>query len=146
MAIARGADKAKFAQELGARHYIDSDSENVAESLQKLGGARVIIATVPDTEAMAAAVGGLKRGGEFVLLGVSPKPLPLATIPIILQKQIVRGWPSGTAIESEDTLKFSEITGVRALIEKYPLERAAEAYDRMMSGKARFRVVLETGA
>lgn len=146
VAIARGADKAKFAHELGARHYIDSDSENVAESLQKLGGARVILATVPDTDAIAGAVGGLRRGGEFVLLGVSPKPLPLATIPIILQKQIVRGWPSGTAIESEDTLKFSEITGVRPLLEKYPLERAAEAYDRMMSGKARFRVVLETGA
>jgi D-arabinose 1-dehydrogenase-like Zn-dependent alcohol dehydrogenase len=94
---------------------------------------------------MSAAVGGLGRAGEFVILGVSPKPLALATIPILLQKQVVRGWPSGTAIESEDTLKFSEITGVLPLIEKYPLERAAEAYDRMMSGKAHFRAVLETG-
>jgi D-arabinose 1-dehydrogenase-like Zn-dependent alcohol dehydrogenase len=81
-----------------------------------------------------------------VILGVSPKPLQVASLPLILQRQSLHGWPSGTSIESEDTLKFSEITGVLPLIEKYPLEKAAEAYDRMMSGKARFRVVLETGA
>jgi len=146
VAIARGADKAKFASELGARHYIDSSSENVAEALQKLGGARVILATVTDADAMSAAIGGLGYAGEFVILGVSPKPLQVASLPLILQRQSLHGWPSGTSIESEDTLKFSEITGVLPLIEKYPLEKAAEAYDRMMSGKARFRVVLETGA
>jgi len=146
VAIARGADKAKFAHELGARHYIDSSSENVAEALQKLGGARVILATVTDADAMSAAIGGLGYAGEFVILGVSPKPLQVASLPLILQRQSLHGWPSGTSIESEDTLKFSEITGVLPLIEKYPLEKAAEAYDRMMSGKARFRVVLETGA
>jgi D-arabinose 1-dehydrogenase-like Zn-dependent alcohol dehydrogenase len=146
VAIARGADKAKFAHDLGARHYIDSAKEDVAESLKKLGGARVILATVPDNDAMSAALGGLGYAGELVVLGVSPKPLQVGTIPMILQRQSVHGWPSGTSIESEDTLKFSEITGVLPLIEKYPLDRAQEAYERMISGKARFRVVLETGA
>jgi D-arabinose 1-dehydrogenase-like Zn-dependent alcohol dehydrogenase len=146
VAIARGADKAGFAHQLGARHYIDGSSENVAEALKKLGGARVILATVTDSDAMSAAIGGLGYAGEFVILGVSLKPLQVTTLPLILQRQSLHGWPSGTSIESEDTLKFSEITGVRPLIEKYPLERAAEAYDRMMSGNARFRVVLETGA
>jgi D-arabinose 1-dehydrogenase-like Zn-dependent alcohol dehydrogenase len=146
VAIARGADKAKFAHELGARHYIDSTTENVAESLQKLGGARVVLSTVTDADAMSAAVGGLGHAGEFVLLGVSGKPIEVATIPLILQRQSVTGWPSGTSIDSEDTLKFSEMMGVLPLIEKYPLDKAPEAYERMMSGKARFRVVLETGA
>jgi D-arabinose 1-dehydrogenase-like Zn-dependent alcohol dehydrogenase len=146
VAIARGADKAKFAHELGARHYIDSTTQDVAEELKKLGGARVILATVTDADAMTAAIGGLGYAGEFVVLGVSPKPVQVSTIPLIMQRQAVRGWPSGTSMESEDTLKFSEITGVLPLIEKYPLERAADAYARMMSGKARFRVVLETGA
>jgi D-arabinose 1-dehydrogenase-like Zn-dependent alcohol dehydrogenase len=145
VAIGRGADKAKFAHELGARHYIDSTSENVAEALQKLGGARVILATVPDNDAMSAAIGGLGYAGEFVLLGVSMTPLQVSTLPLILQRQSIHGWPSGTSIESEDTLKFSELTGVLPMIEKYPLEKAADAYARMMSGKARFRVVLETG-
>jgi D-arabinose 1-dehydrogenase-like Zn-dependent alcohol dehydrogenase len=145
VAIGRGADKAKFAHELGARHYIDSTSENVAEALQKLGGARVILATVPDNDAMSAAIGGLGYAGEFVLLGVSMTPLQVTTIPLILQRQSIHGWPSGTSIESEDTLKFSELTGVLPMIEKYPLEKAADAYARMMGGKARFRVVLETG-
>jgi D-arabinose 1-dehydrogenase-like Zn-dependent alcohol dehydrogenase len=146
VAIARGADKAKFARELGAQHYIDSTSEDVAEALKKLGGARVILATVTDADAMSAAIGGLGYAGEFVILGVPPGPLQVPAIPLVFQRQAVRGWPSGTAIDSEDTLKFSSLTGVLPLIEKYPLDRAAEAYDRMMSGKARFRVVLETGA
>ncbi|HEX3436543.1 MAG TPA: alcohol dehydrogenase [Pseudacidobacterium sp.] len=146
VAIARGADKAKFAHELGAHHYIDSSSENVAEALQKLGGARVILATVTDADAMSAAIGGLGYAGEFVVLGVPGDLLKVSAVPLVLQRRSVRGWPSGTSIESEDTLKFSSLTGVLPLIEKYPLERAAEAYDRMMSGKARFRVVLETGA
>ncbi|HYK34337.1 alcohol dehydrogenase [Alloacidobacterium sp.] len=145
VAVARGADKAKFAHELGARHYINSTAENVAESLQKLGGARVVLSTVTDADAMSAAIGGLGYAGEFVLLGVSDKPIQVSTIPLILQRQSIHGWPSGTAIDSEDTLKFSEMTGVLPLIEKYPLDRAPEAYERMMSGKARFRVVLETG-
>jgi D-arabinose 1-dehydrogenase-like Zn-dependent alcohol dehydrogenase len=146
VAIGRGADKAKFAHDLGARQYIDSTSVNVAEALQKLGGARVILATVPDNDAMTAAIGGLGCAGELVLLGVSMTPLQVTTLPLILQRQSIHGWPSGTSIESEDTLRFSELTGVLPIIEKYPLDRAAEAYERMMSGKARFRAVLETGA
>ncbi|MGC4053810.1 MAG: alcohol dehydrogenase [Paludibaculum sp.] len=146
VAVARGADKAKFARELGAHHYIDSTATDVSAALQKLGGARVILATVTDADAMSAAMGGLGYKGEFVVLGVPGKPVQAAVLGLVLQRQSIRGWPSGTSIESEDTLKFSEITGVLPLIEKYPLEKAGEAYERMMSGKARFRVVLETGA
>jgi D-arabinose 1-dehydrogenase-like Zn-dependent alcohol dehydrogenase len=144
--VARGADKAKFAHELGAHHYIDSTAEDVAAALQKLGGARTILATVTDAGAMSAAIGGLGYAGKFVILGVTMEPLQVPAIPLILQRKTVTGWPSGTSIESEDTLKFSALTGVKPLIEKYPLEKAAEAYARMASGKARFRVVLETGA
>ncbi|HVW77204.1 MAG TPA: alcohol dehydrogenase catalytic domain-containing protein [Alloacidobacterium sp.] len=146
VAIARGADKADFARKLGARRYIDSTTQNVGEELKKLGGARVILATVTDNDAMSAAAAGLGYAGELVVLGVSPKPLALSTIPMILQRQSVHGWPSGTAIDSEDTLKFSELMNVLPMIERYPLEKAAEAYDRMMSGNSRFRVVIETGA
>jgi D-arabinose 1-dehydrogenase-like Zn-dependent alcohol dehydrogenase len=146
VAIARGAEKEKFAHDLGARHYIDSTSADVAESLQKLGGARVILATVTDADAMSSAIGGLGYKGEFVIVGVPAKPIQAPVLGLVLQRKSIRGWPSGTSIDSEDTLRFSEITGVLPMIEKYSLERAAEAYERMMSGKARFRVVLETGA
>src|SRR6185312_4615977 len=145
VAIARGADKAKYAGELGAKHYIDSTAENVAAALQKLGGAKTILATVTNGEAMSAAIGGLGREGKFVVLGAVPEPLKINTLPMLGARQSLQGWPSGTAIDSEDTLKFSAMMGVRPLIEKYPLEKAGEAYERMMSGKARFRVVLETG-
>jgi len=146
VAVARGADKEKFAHDLGARHYIDSTAADVAGALQKLGGARVILATVTDADAMSAALGGLGYRGEFLIIGVPGKPIQAAVPGLIMQRQLIRGWPSGTSIDSEDTLKFSEITGVLPLIERYPLDRAAEAYGRMLSGKARFRVVLETGA
>jgi D-arabinose 1-dehydrogenase-like Zn-dependent alcohol dehydrogenase len=145
VAIARGSDKEKFAHDLGARHYIDSTSRDVAASLQKLGGARVILATVTDADAMSAAIGGLGYKGEFVIVGVPGKPIQASVPGLVLQRRSIHGWPSGTSIDSEDTLKFSETTGVLPMIEKYPLDRAAEAYDRMMSGKARFRVVLEMG-
>lgn len=146
VAIARGEDKARFAGELGAHHYIDSTSVNVADALKKLGGARVILATVTDSDAMSAALGGLGYAGRMVVLGVSTKPLQVSPLALIGARQSIQGWPSGTSIDSEDTLKFSALMGVKPLIEKYPLDRAAEAYARMMSGKARFRVVLETGA
>lgn len=146
VAIARGADKEKFAHQLGARHYIDNSTGDVAEALQKLGGAKVILATITDADGMSATLGGLKAGGELIVLGVPPNPLKAELAGLVLQHKAIQGWPSGASIDSEDTLKFSEITGVLPLIEKYPLEKAAEAYDRMMSGKARFRVVLETGA
>ena len=145
VAIARGADKAKYAGELGAKHYIDSTAEDVAAALQKLGGAKTILATVTNGEAMSAAIGGLGREGKFVVLGAVSEPLKVNTLPMLGARQSLQGWPSGTAIDSEDTLKFSAMMGVRPLIEKYPLEKAGEAYERMMSGKARFRVVLETG-
>ena len=111
----------------------------------KTGRREGILATVTDADAMSAAIGGLGFRGEFVVVGVPGKPIQAAVPGLVMQRQSIRGWPSGTSIDSEDTLKFSEITGVLPLIETYPLDRAAEAYDRMMSGKARFRVVLETG-
>jgi D-arabinose 1-dehydrogenase-like Zn-dependent alcohol dehydrogenase len=143
VAIARGADKAQFAHELGAKHYIDSTIGDVSQSLQKLGGARVILATVTDADAMSAAIGGLGYNGQFVIVGVPARPIQAQVPGLVLQRQAIRGWPSGTSIDSEDTLRFSEITGVLPLIEKFSLENAGQAYDRMMSGKARFRVVLE---
>jgi D-arabinose 1-dehydrogenase-like Zn-dependent alcohol dehydrogenase len=146
VAIARGSDKEKFAHDLGARHYIDSTRGDVAESLRKLGGARVILATVTDADAMSAAVGGLGYRGEFVVLGVPGKPMQVPLLGLVFQRQSIRGWPSGAAIDSEDTLRFSEMAGVLPMIERYPLDKAAEAYARMMSGKARFRVVLEMAA
>lgn len=144
VAIARGADKAKFAHELGAAHYIDSTAEDVSAALQKLGGAKTILATVTDAGAMSAAIGGLGHEGKFVVLGAPGGPVSVDVLPMLLQRQNIQGWPSGAAIDSEDTLKFSAAQGVKPLIETYPLEKAAEAYERMMSGKARFRVVLET--
>jgi len=146
VAIARGADKAQFAHDLGAHYYIDNAAQDVSAELQKLGGARTIIATVTDADTMSASIGGLGHQGKLVILGVPGDPLKVPAIPLILQKRAVAGWPSGTSIDSEDTLKFSSLFGVKALIEKYPLEKAPEAFERMMSGKARFRVVLETGA
>ena len=145
IAIARGAEKEKFAHDLGARHYIDSTRADVAASLQKLGGARVILATVTDADAMSAALGGLGYRGQFVIVGVPAQQIQASVAGMVFQRQSIHGWPSGTSIDSEDTLKFSEISGVLPMIERYPLDRAAEAYDRMMSGKAHFRVVLEMG-
>lgn len=146
VAIARGADKAQFAHDLGAHYYIDNAAQDVSAELQKLGGAKTIIATVTDADAMSNAIGGLGHQGELVILGVPGDPLKVPAIPLIMQKRAVAGWPSGTSIDSEDTLKFSTLFDVKAMIEKYPLDKAAEAFERMMSGKARFRVVLETGA
>jgi D-arabinose 1-dehydrogenase-like Zn-dependent alcohol dehydrogenase len=117
----------------------------VAESLQKLGGARVILATVTDADAMSEAIGGLGYKGEFVIVGIPATSIEAAVFGLVRQRQSIYGWPNGPSIDSEDTLTFSEITGVLPMIEKYPLEHAAEAYNRMMSGNARFRVVLEMG-
>jgi D-arabinose 1-dehydrogenase-like Zn-dependent alcohol dehydrogenase len=146
VAIARGADKRQPALGLGAHHYIDSTTGDVAAALHTLGGAKTILATVTDADAMNAAIGGLGYAGTFVVVGVSMEPVKVQPMALVSRGQSVRGWASGASIDSEDTLKFSAMTGVKAQIERYPLERAAEAYARMMSGKARFRVVLETGA
>jgi D-arabinose 1-dehydrogenase-like Zn-dependent alcohol dehydrogenase len=140
--IARGADKGDFAKRLGAHHYIDSQSLDPAKELQKLGGAKVILATATSAEAMQACMGGLGPRGTFMVIGAVPK-LEVPPFQMIGGNHSVRGWYSGTAIDSQDTLEFSVLTGVRSMNEVYPLARAGEAYERMMSGNARFRVVLK---
>ena len=142
VAIARGQDKAPLAKQLGAHVYIDSTTQDPAKELQKLGGAQVILATVTNADALAGAVGGLAPAGKLVINGVPDKALNVDTVPLILGRRSIVGWPSGTGQDEEDTLRFSALTGVKPMVEKYPLEKAAEAFDRMMSGKARFRVVL----
>lgn len=144
IAIARGQDKEPLARQLGAWHYIDSQSQDVAAELGKLGGAKVVLATVTSSKAMAATVGGLGVNGKLLILGASLDPLEVSPLALLLRRQSISGWFSGTSIDSQDTLAFSVLTGVRSMSEVYPLERAAEAYERMMSGKARFRVVLTT--
>ena len=140
--IARGTDKAAFASQLGAHHYIDSQSQDPAEELKKLGGAKVILATATSAEAMQACIGGLGPRGTFLVVGAVPK-LEVPPLQMIGGNQSVRGWYSGTAIDSQDTLEFSVLSGVRSLNEIYPMASVGEAYERMMSGQARFRVVLK---
>ncbi len=146
VAIARGQDKAPLAKELGAHTYIDSTTHDFAAELQKLGGADVILSTLTDGPSLSQAVGGLGPNGRLIIVGVPEKPFEASAIPLIMGNREIRGWASGTGMDSEDTLNFSSLTGVKARIETYPLEKAPEAFDRMMSGKARFRVVLTTGA
>jgi len=145
VAIARGADKAPLARKLGAQHYIDSEATDAAAELVKLGGARVILATVTSGKAMSAVLGGLGVDGKLVVVGAAADPLEVPTLPLLFGRRSIMGWPSGTSIDSQDTLAFSVLTGVRPMTEVFPLERAVEGYERMMSGKARFRVVLTTG-
>ena len=145
VAIARGEDKASLAKQLGAHHYIDSNASNVAEALQALGGARVVLATVTNGKAMSAAVGGLGLNGKLIIVGIANEPVEVPTAGLIMGRQSVQGWPSGTSADSQDTLAFSALSGIKPMIEEYPLAEAAQAYDRMMSGHARFRVVLKTG-
>jgi D-arabinose 1-dehydrogenase-like Zn-dependent alcohol dehydrogenase len=142
VAIARGTDKAPLARQLGAHAYIDSTTQNVAEELTKLGGARVILATLTDAKSMSDAVGGLAVDGKLMVIGASMQPIEVPPLALISLRRSIAGWPSGTASDSEDTMDFSVLSNIRPLIETFPLERAAEAYDRMMSGKARFRAVL----
>jgi len=145
VAIARGKDKEPLARQLGASQYIDSQAQDPAEALKSLGGARVILATVTNGDAMAAVVGGLAAGGTLMVIGAAG-PLPLSPVQVLLKRLSVKGWYSGTSIDSQDTLAFSALTGIRSMNETYPFERVAEAYDRMMSGKARFRAVLTIGS
>ncbi len=144
VAIARGKDKEPLAKQLGAWRYLDSQSQDPAAELQKLGGARVVLATVTNAEAMSAVMGGLGVHGRFMIIGAVPA-LTVPSLQLLTFRQAVQGWYSGTASDSQDTLKFSALEGVRSMNEVYPLEKAEEAYQRMMSGKARFRVVLKTG-
>ena len=145
IAIARGTDKEPLAKQLGARHYIDSTVGDPAAELQRLGGAKIIVATATSAQAMAATIGGLSLDGRLVVLGADFTPMPLNTAALIGKRTGLYGWPSGSSIDSEDTMKFAAMTGVRPMTETFPLERAQEAYDRMISNKARFRVVLITG-
>jgi D-arabinose 1-dehydrogenase-like Zn-dependent alcohol dehydrogenase len=144
VAIARGTEKEALARELGAHHYLDSTATDPAEELQKLGGAKVILSTVTSAAAMSAVFGGLGLRGQMILVGASVEPMEVVPAMMIGGDLTVSGHASGSSIDSEDTLKFSALSGVRARIETVPLERAAEAYERMMAGQARFRMVLTT--
>ena len=145
VAIGRGGDKEPLAKKLGAHNYIDTAASEPAAALQALGGANVILATAPDSKAISVLVDGLGPDGKLVIVGAGPEPLAITPLQLILSRRTVRGWPSGTAKDSEDTLQFSLLSAVRPMIERYPLEKAAEAYDQMISGRARFRVVLTVG-
>ena len=142
VAIGRGEDKQPLAIKLGARRYIDTGRQDAAAELAKEGGAAVILATAPDGKAMGALVDGLGVGGRLVIVGASADPFAVSSFQLLLTRRSIVGWPAGTSKDSEDTLKFAAATGVRAMIETFPLEQASAAYDRMMSGKVRFRAVL----
>ena len=142
--IARGAEKAELARKLGAHDYIDSQKQDPSAELQKMGGAKIVLATVTNGEAMSAAQGGLGLNGSLVIVGAAPS-MQVSPVFLLTGKRSVKGWYSGTAADSQDTLRFSVLTGVRSMNEVFPLERVSEAYERMMSGKARFRVVLTMG-
>ncbi|HTS56048.1 MAG TPA: alcohol dehydrogenase [Terriglobales bacterium] len=141
-AIGRGPENAALAKKLGASLYIDSQSTNAVEALQKLGGAQVILATAPSSKAMSELFDGLGPNGKLFVIGASFDPLQVTPLQLINGSRSIQGWASGTPADSEDTLRFAELTGVRPMIETYPLEKAGEAFARMMSGKAQFRVVL----
>jgi D-arabinose 1-dehydrogenase-like Zn-dependent alcohol dehydrogenase len=141
-AIGRGPQNALLAKTLGASIYIDSNSTKPAEALQQLGGARVILATAPNSKAMSELIDGLGPNGKLLVVGVTFDPIEVTPVQLITGSRTIQGWLTGTPADSEDTLRFSELTGVRSMIETYPLEKAAEAYARMMSGDAQFRVVL----
>jgi len=142
VAIGRGSENAPLAKELGASMYIDNKATKPAEELQKLGGAQVILATAPSSKAMTEVIDGLAPNGKLMVVGAAFDPIEVTPAQLILGSRSIQGWASGTATDAEDTLRFSELTGVRPMIETYPLEKAGEAYARMMSGKAQFRVVL----
>jgi D-arabinose 1-dehydrogenase-like Zn-dependent alcohol dehydrogenase len=141
-AIGRGPSNAALATRLGADVYIDSAAGDAAAELQKLGGARVILATAPSGKSMSGLVGGLGANGTLLVIGASTDPIEVPTVQLIFGRKRIQGWSAGIPTDSEDTLRFAEMTGVRPMIEKYPLVKAAEGYERMMSGKAEFRVVL----
>ncbi len=144
-AIARGADKEAFAKKLGAHLYIDAETQDAAATLAKLGGARTILATVPNSKAMSELIPGLAPRGKLIVIGVGAEPIQVSAVDLIATNRTIHGHASGASIDSEDTLAFSVLSAVRPMIETLPLERAAEAYEKMMSAKARFRMVLTMG-
>ena len=141
-AIGRGTENSALAKKLGASVYIDSQSTKPAEALQTLGGAKVILATAPNSKSMSELVDGLGPNGKLMVVGAAPDPIEVTPAQLIFGSRNIQGWASGVPADSEDTLNFAELSGVRPMIETYPLEKAAEAYARMLSGKAQFRVVL----
>lgn len=142
IAIGRGADKASLAEKLGAHQYIDTSASNPLDELKKLGGANLILATAPDSKSMSALFDGVAPNGKLLIVGAAFDPLTISPIQFISGRRGVHGWASGTAKDSEDTMQFSALSGVRPMIEKFPLEQAAEAYNQMLSGRARFRAVV----
>jgi D-arabinose 1-dehydrogenase-like Zn-dependent alcohol dehydrogenase len=147
VAVARGQDKGPLAKQLGAHIYIDSTTQDPAKELQKVGGAQIILSTLTSAKALEWALDGLAPAGKLIVVGAPEDgPIIVNALPLLLGRRTVAGWPSGTGMDSEDTLNFSALTGVKPMTEVYPLEKAAEAYERMASGKARFRVVVTTGA
>jgi D-arabinose 1-dehydrogenase-like Zn-dependent alcohol dehydrogenase len=141
-AIGRGPENGALAKKLGAHVYIDSQATNAAEELQKLGGAQVIIATAPSSKAMSSVIDGLGPNGKLMVIGAAAEPIEATPAQLIFSNRVVQGWSAGTPAASEDTLNFCVLSGVRPMIEVYPLEKVEEAYARMLSGKAEFRVVL----
>jgi len=142
VAIGRGAESAGLAKKLGANVYIDNGVTNATEELKRLGGAQVILATAPSSKAMSELIDGLGPNGKLMVVGATFDPIEVTPVQLIIGSKSIQGWYSGTPTDSEDTLRFAELSGVRPMIETYPLEKAAEAYARMMSGQAQFRVVL----
>jgi D-arabinose 1-dehydrogenase-like Zn-dependent alcohol dehydrogenase len=142
VAIGRGKDKESLALKLGAFRYLDTNTVDVAKELTTLGGASVILATAPDSKAMSALIDGLGVGGQLLVVGASADPINVTPVQLIMSRRSIQGWPSGTARDSEDTLNFCAMTGIRPMIETLPLEQAGAGYERMMTGQARFRVVL----
>ena len=145
VAIARGQDKQPLARQLGASHYIDSESTDPAGELTKLGGAKVVLATVTHGPAMSATIGGLAPRGRLLVLGAADTAIEVSPLALIMARRAVEGWYSGTSIDAQETLTFSAQSGVQSMNESYPLDQAAAAFDRMLSGRARFRVVLTMG-
>jgi D-arabinose 1-dehydrogenase-like Zn-dependent alcohol dehydrogenase len=143
VAISRGRDKEALARELGAHHYIDTETTKPAEALQKLGGARVIMVTASSASLAAELVGGLARNGTLLLLGAGAEPIPLGTLPMIMKRLRVQGWPSGVPQDSQETMEFSQLTAVKSRNEVFSIDKAAEAYQAMIENKARFRAVLK---
>jgi D-arabinose 1-dehydrogenase-like Zn-dependent alcohol dehydrogenase len=141
-AIGRGADTAALAQKLGASVYVDTESTNAVDALQKMGGAQVILATAPSSKAMSELVNGLGPNGELIVIGVSPDPIEVTPVQLIVGSKRIQGYASGAPADADDTLRFSELTGVRPMVETFSLENASQAYERMMSGTVRFRAVL----
>jgi D-arabinose 1-dehydrogenase-like Zn-dependent alcohol dehydrogenase len=141
-AVGRGSESAALAKKLGASVYIDNKVTNPADELQKMGGAQVILGTAPSSKSMTDVIDGLAPNGKLMVVGVESEPIQVTPVQLVNGSRNIQGWASGTPADAEDTLRFAELTGVRPMIETYPLEKAGEAYARMMSGKAQFRVVL----